>query len=100
LEAKSLGPHTAAIAAYLDDLTLAKEVVEGIAGSDLVKAVELKSTQESLALRGTVPDGAQTMKFDLESPFSSGEMVGKLNLVPNVALIKSDARKAAINHVI
>lgn len=92
--------HTAAIAAYLDDLTLAKEVVEGIAGSDLVKAVELKSTQESLALRGTVPDGAQTMKFDLESPFSSGEMVGKLNLVPNVALIKSDARKAAINHVI
>ncbi|SFK70277.1 sensor domain-containing diguanylate cyclase [Methylophaga sulfidovorans] len=92
--------QTAAIAAYLDDLTLAKEVVEGVAGSDLVKAVELKSTQESLALRGTMPTMAETMNFDLESPFSSGEVVGKLRLAPNIALIKADARKAAINHVV
>ncbi len=92
--------QTAAIAAYLDDLTLAKEVVEGISGSDLVKGVELKSTQESLATRGTMPTLAETMNFDLESPFSSGEIVGKLSLAPNIALIKSDAKKAAINHVI
>ncbi len=93
--------QTAAIAAYLDDITLAKEVVEGIAGSDLVKAVELKSTQETLALRGTMPkERFETMSFTLESPFNTGEIVGRLSIAPNTALIKSDAKKAAINHVV
>lgn len=103
---KSLGQlvhavsQTAAIAAYLDDKTLAKEVVEGVAGSDLVKAVELKSTQESLSLRGTIPaDHVDVISFDLESPFATGEVVGKLIVAPNIALIQSDAKKAAINHV-
>lgn len=93
--------QTAAIAAYLDDLTLAKEVVEGIAASDLVKAVEIKSTQETLSTRGIMPDErVDIIRFDLNSPFVSDEMVGKLLVAPNIELIQSDAKKAAMNHVV
>lgn len=92
--------QTAAIAAYLDDLTLAKEVVDGIAASDLVKAVVLKSTQETLSTRGIMPDeSVETLRFNLDSPFVTGEMVGKLLVAPNIDLIQFDAKKKAMNHV-
>ena len=92
--------QTAAIAAYLDDLTLAKEVVDGIAASDLVKAVVLKSTQETLSTRGIMPDEpVETLRFNLDSPFVKGETVGKLLVAPNIASIQFDAKKTAMNHV-
>ncbi|HEC59947.1 MAG TPA: hypothetical protein ENI24_10315, partial [Methylophaga sp.] len=39
--------NTAAIASYLEDIVLAKEVVDGIAANDMVKAVALRAVAGS-----------------------------------------------------
>lgn len=92
---------SAAIAAYLEDITLAEEVVGGIAANDLVMAVQLRSGNMSLAKRGDINSlDKGTIDYKLESPFLSDIYVGDLIVVPDVTVIRADAKKAAINHVL
>tara|TARA_R110001606_G_scaffold395664_1_gene568368 strand:- start:50798 stop:52399 length:1602 start_codon:yes stop_codon:yes gene_type:complete len=94
--------HTAAIATYLEDMVLGKEVIEGIAANHLVKAVELKSDYKLIAKRGDMSEVREEdlMRFSLKSPFMKGESVGELIVNVNYQLIKTYAEKTALEHVV
>jgi diguanylate cyclase (GGDEF)-like protein/PAS domain S-box-containing protein len=96
--------HTAAIASYLEDIVLAKEVVDGIAANDLVKAVALKAGADSklIASSGDMSNvqDKDFMHFSLNSPFVKTERVGELIVNVNYQLIEVYAKNTAIEHVI
>ncbi|PCJ31170.1 MAG: hypothetical protein COA90_07080 [Gammaproteobacteria bacterium] len=94
--------HTAAIATYLEDKVLAKEVIEGIAANDLVKAVELRAEDKLIASSGDMEGikDENLMVFSLNSPFIKNEVVGSLRVQVNNKLIQTYATDVAVEHVI
>lgn len=96
--------NTAAIASYLEDIVLAKEVVDGIAANDMVKAVALRAVAGSklIASSGDMSDALDKnlMRFPLISPFVKTERIGELVVNVNYQLIEVYAKNTAIEHVI
>jgi len=94
--------HTAAIATYLEDIVLAKEVVQGIASNNLVKAVELRTNHKLIANSGEMNqlDEQNLIHFQLKSPFIKTEKVGELIVNINDELIQSYAENVALEHVV
>lgn len=94
--------HTAAIASYLEDKILAKEVIEGIAANDLVKAVELRAEEKVIASSGDMSQATDKdlMRFSLNSPFIKTENIGELIVNINYKLIEKYAKNTALEHVV
>ena len=94
--------NTAAIATYLEDMVLGKEVVEGITANHLVKAVELRSQYKMIANSGDMSQAndKSLIHFSLNSPFSETEYVGELIVNINYALIETYAKNTALEHVV
>jgi diguanylate cyclase (GGDEF)-like protein/PAS domain S-box-containing protein len=94
--------HTAAIATYLEDRVMAKEVIEGIASNDLVKAVALRTEHKLIANSGEMNqlDDSNLIRFRLNSPFMNTDYVGELIVDVNDELIQTYAKNVALEHVI
>lgn len=94
--------HTAAIASYLEDKILAKEVIEGIAANDLVQAVELTAEHKVVASSGDMSQATDKdlMRFSLKSPFIKTENIGELIVNVNYKLIETYAKNTALEHVV
>ncbi len=94
--------QTAAIATYLEDMVLGKEVIEGIAANPLVKAVELRTEHKLIASSGNMAlvEEEELMRFSVKSPFLKTESVGELIVHVNYKLIQTYAKKTALEHVV
>src|SRR5262245_31664929 len=89
---------TAAIAAYLNGAEIAREVVQGLSGNDIVASASLRS---STGMKVTSGDGADpanlanAVAIDLESPFVPGSVIGELVIAPRQDVIEARARSLA-----
>lgn len=92
--------QSAAIAAYLGDEVLAKEVGSGLAGNDIVAGLIFTSSNGKSFSSGMEQDKeAVGIPFKLYSPFDAKEEVGTIRIFPNQQLIERNARAAALDHV-
>lgn len=92
---------TAAIAAYLDNKELGKDVTEGLLKNDIVEGARLSNDKTIIVTRGEFSRSNPKMyKYDLESPFIEGAIVGSIELATNRSLILTKARYAARKHAI
>jgi diguanylate cyclase (GGDEF)-like protein len=87
--------ETAAIAAYLNEYELGREVVKGLASNDLVaKATLTTSDGQLISSDISIPvdsDDIQQVIRPLQSPFTENK-VGQLRLVPNRTWLETRAR--------
>lgn len=88
---------SAAIAAYLDNRELAREVVNGLHVNDIVTGVALISDTGLREQVGAWDSDTEALarKFPLNAPFPPLEQVGELRILPNRTLIESRARQVA-----
>jgi diguanylate cyclase (GGDEF)-like protein len=84
-----------AIAAYVGDTELAKEVVDGLTSNDIVDGALLITSQKVLYSAGDAAEGGFSRRFNLISPFDESEKVGELVISPNRELIKQSAAASA-----
>ena len=94
--------HTSAIAAYLGDKELAKEVVFGLSHNDIVDGVLIINNESVLYSDGNMDaaTGQFSQRFTLISPFIENEKVGELIINPNRSLMKATAADNARRYVL
>ncbi|MFQ3251249.1 MAG: diguanylate cyclase (GGDEF)-like protein/PAS domain S-box-containing protein [Glaciecola sp.] len=87
---------TSAIAVYLDDIELGREVVDGLANNDLIMSATIRmSSDGSVISSGTPSSEMSSINTTLFNPFIPDEIIGRLEVVPNVDFIKSAASSAS-----
>jgi len=98
---------SAAVAAYLDNQELAKEVVRGLASNDIVLASSLRSTSgmridigDWVSADGSPTDESKVRHFKLVSPFMPDESTGEILLRPNNEDIEDRANTVARVYVL
>lgn len=93
---------SAAIAAYLDNSEIATEVAKGLTNNEIVSGVQLTSLTGMNISSGEAITGhePQLRTFNLQSPFISEDVVGKVLMLPNGSMIRNRAQQAAWRHVI
>ncbi len=92
--------RTASVAAFANDSQLATEVAAGLRHNESVLAVRLYSGSELLAgSRGPEPPAQQPslewMSRPLYSPFSPGEVIGRIEIEPARDRIRNEATRYA-----
>jgi diguanylate cyclase (GGDEF)-like protein/PAS domain S-box-containing protein len=90
---------TASIAVFIDNREIADEVISGLTRHEFVEAVFLTGQSGLNVKNGAASvqeNRADAVFLQLESPFTPGEMVGKLTLLPKRTLIESKAQKNAL----
>ncbi len=97
---------TAQIAAFLADRELAREVVQGLQGNDIVEAVALYADRQLLAQSGyenvretlerELPLNGAVLQRPIRSPFDVNEVVGVIYLLPNHALMRQTVLRSAL----
>src|SRR5262245_53399954 len=89
---------TAAIAAYLNEEEIAREVVQGLSGNDIVASATLRSSTGMQVSSGDAGDPAalaNAVVINLESPFVPGAATGELVIAPRADVIESRAQSLA-----
>lgn len=81
---------TSAISAYLADNELGNEVVTGLANNDLIMSATIRMAADGTVISaGTPSNEMSSINTTLFHPFISDEIIGRLEVVPNVEFIKS-----------
>lgn len=96
---------TAAIAAYVDNRDVAKDVASGLLNNEIVQTARIESSAGNVMIELSKPEqeaiGADfDIRCPLFSPFDQKEQVGNLVITPNQHLITGNARTEAITQVI
>ncbi|MBB3048668.1 diguanylate cyclase (GGDEF)-like protein/PAS domain S-box-containing protein [Litorivivens lipolytica] len=83
--------NTVKIAVFLGDKQLASEVAQGLLGNKILSAVQIKTTESELVQLGSDKAASSSkgewIERTLESPFSAGETVGSIRVLPNQTAI-------------
>jgi len=89
---------TAAIAAYVNNEELARQVVDGLSINDIVVGAKVKAGGKILGQQGkTDGNGMSTyISKKLAAPFNKHEVVGEVGVFPNLPLIMMRARDSAM----
>ncbi len=89
---------TAAIAAYVDNEELARQVVAGLSINDIVVGARIHAGNKTLSQQGIFPTDAETsfVSSRLTAPFDQEEVVGTISVYPNLPLIMMHARDSAL----
>lgn len=95
--------RTASIASYLDNMEIANDVLLGLAENEIIGAVTLTS-KTGLSVRYGEAElesqGEYLVSLPLISPFTEGETVGELRIIPRQDRIETNARNAALEYVL
>ncbi len=93
--------YSTAIATYLDNTELAKEISRGLISNNIVSALTISSLNGMHVTSGNpfIATHPSNRSFPLMSPFITTERVGEITIHPNQKLIEDTARKAAIFNV-
>jgi diguanylate cyclase (GGDEF)-like protein/PAS domain S-box-containing protein len=91
---------TASIAAFVNDAELAKEVVSGLIGNDLISAAKIYTPQQTLFAVGDFSSTTheEVIHYPLLSPFDDQTKVGELLIKDNKALIEEKAKILALEN--
>ena len=93
--------RTAMIAGYLDNKEIANDVIQGLTSNEIVDSVMLTSVTGMQVYNNIKmldsQENASAVTIELESPFMSGEFVGKLLILPKHSLIEKNARAIAMD---
>jgi diguanylate cyclase (GGDEF)-like protein/PAS domain S-box-containing protein len=90
---------TSAIAAYLIDEELGQDVVDGLASNDLIMAATIRTVAQGRDFTsGTSNYAISSINTKLYNPFSPDEIVGTLEVVPNLDYIKSQATGTSLQN--
>lgn len=90
---------TSAIAAYLVDTELGKEVVDGLANNDLITSATIRMVVDGSVISAGTPSYAMaSINTSLYNPFIPDEIIGTLEVVPNVDFIKSQASSSSMQN--
>lgn len=89
---------TAAIAAYVNNEELARQVVDGLSINDIVVGAKVEAGGKILGQQGkTDGSGMNTyISKKLTAPFNEYEIVGEVGVFPNLPLIMMRARDSAL----
>ena len=93
--------NTVAIGAYAGDEVLLGEVADGLAGNELVAAIQIRSSAGKMLMQRTAIGAPQTradlkVESSLASPFGAHEPVGSLVIWGNAASMSQKASKEAL----
>lgn len=96
---------TAAIAAYVDNRDVAKDVVTGLLNNEIVQSARIESGAGAIMIEQSKPEREATgaafaVRCPLYSPFDAKERVGDLIITPNQRLITSNASTEATTQVV
>lgn len=84
---------TAAIAAYVNNQELAREVIDGLEKNELVASASIEFNPKP----STQANAQNEVRIPLESPFIAGQQVGLLRLGLREDLVKQRARASALS---
>ena len=87
--------RSAAVAAFVSDRTLAREVVGGLAQNPAVARIAIRAGDEMLAETGRAGGVASPLVRPLKSPFDDAEVIGTITLDPDADEIRRQARSYA-----
>jgi diguanylate cyclase (GGDEF)-like protein/PAS domain S-box-containing protein len=89
---------TAAIAAYVNNEELARQVVNGLSINDIVVGAKIQAGDKIIGQQGKTDDKRMQAYISqkLASPFNEREIVGELGVFPNLPLIIMRARDSAL----
>jgi len=95
---------TAAIAAYVDNRDVAKDVATGLLNNEIVQSARIESGVDKVMFEQSKPGQEASgaifaVRCPLYSPFDVEERVGNLIIRPNQRLITHNARTEAITQV-
>lgn len=94
--------NSAAIASYLDNVEIAKDVVAGLANNDIISGAAISSDTGMYQASGDLQPANMEAPFNtypLYSPFSETEQVGSITIRPNWLFIEQRARRSAWAHI-
>ncbi len=93
--------QSAAISAYLSDKELAREIITGLAGNDIVDGVLIISNERVLHSGGKITQNGSNLsqRYTLNFPFIDGEVVGELIINPNSDFMQQRAGDNATDFV-
>lgn len=89
--------NSAAIASYLNNIEIAKEVVQGLERNDMVSGVSIRGSSGLYLESGNMQplDDVEILKYPVISPVGDGESVGQITIYPNQKLIEKNAGNRA-----
>jgi GGDEF domain-containing protein/HAMP domain-containing protein len=90
---------TSAIAAYLVDEELGQDVVDGLANNDLIMTATIRTVSDGIVITsGKSTNAISSINTKLYNPFSPEEIIGTLEVVPNLDFIKSQATSTSLQN--
>ena len=90
---------TSAIAAYVVDEELGQDVVDGLANNDLIMSATIRTASDSIFISsGKSTSAISSINTKLYNPFSPDEVIGTLEVVPNLDFIKSQATSTSLQN--
>lgn len=94
--------NTASIAAFVNDKELAKEVVSGLIGNDLISSAMIDTPQQTLFAVGNFSSSTHegVIHYPLSSPFDEQTKVGELLIKGNKKLIEEKAKALAFENAL
>ncbi|MBF7074406.1 diguanylate cyclase [Glaciecola sp. MH2013] len=91
--------NTAGIAAYLIDTELAQEVVDGLTANDLIASASITISSEELTISaGESKASRQKIEAVIRNPFIEDDIIGLLEVLPNVEFIELQASSASLEN--
>lgn len=90
---------TSAIAAYLVDEELGQDVVDGLANNDLIMSATIRTASDGIVITsGKSTNAISSINTKLYNPFSPEEVIGTLEVVPNLDFIESQATSTSLQN--
>jgi diguanylate cyclase (GGDEF)-like protein len=90
---------TSAIAAYLVDEELGQDVVDGLANNDLIMSATIRTASDGIVITsGKSTNAISSINTKLYNPFSPEEVIGTLEVVPNLDFIKAQATSTSLQN--
>ncbi len=90
---------TSAIAAYLVDEELGQDVVDGLANNDLIMSATIRTATDGIVITsGKSTNAISSINTKLYNPFSPEEIIGTLEVVPNLDFIESQATSTSLQN--
>ncbi len=90
---------TSSIAAYLIDKELGQEVVNDLVANDLITAASITIVGEDTEITaGTHSDSIDLINLPLMDPFADEEVIGSIQLTPNIAFIEAQAQNVSLQN--
>lgn len=93
--------RTSSIAAYLDDQELANEILAGLSNNDLIAGAIIYVPDKGFRVQvGNLNPNVKSIKETLRNPFSEEEVLGRLEVSPDLKFIQQQASTGSLQNAL